>query len=131
MKTRTSSLLILIAALSTAGLSFASSPNPAKGYRVSTVLQDGIPIVEQGTPSFTVRRLLGIPVRKLNNDTWIYYQYNASPEQMPDDSCHTLIITFADDRVTEIKLVNDHAVQVIAKQSDAKKASSLVAAIKK
>jgi len=131
MKTRTSSLLILIAALSTAGLSIASSPIPAKGYRVATVQQDGIPIVELGTPSFTVRRLLGIPVRKLNNDTWIYDRYAASPEQMPNDSCHTLIITFADDRVTEIKLVNDHAVQVIAKQSDTKKPSSLVAAIKK
>ena len=117
MNTRTSTLFVVLTTLtaSVALPSFAASPElPARGYRVRSIEHYNTPIVERETTESTVRRLLGEPTRKLDGVTWVYPRFRAIPEQRANDDCTTLIITFSEGRVADMKLVNERAEKVIA-----------------
>ena len=131
MKTRTSILTILVAAVSTAlalPLSAAPKTDCALVHQVTYVNRLGNSVVTQGTTKFEVITSLGSPQLRLNADTWVYPGFRGVATESQDDNCNTLLITFTDGRVSDLKLANDRAVAVIAKQTEPKKNSNLVAA---
>lgn len=111
---------LLFAAISLSGAVFLTPASAAPattspyGFRVSTVQQSGIPIVERGTTAFTVRNRLGEPQRKLDGNNWVYYRFHPVPSQGARDNCCTLIITFADGQVSKMRLVNPAGASAIA-----------------
>ena len=123
MKTRTSSLLLLAAALAAFASISASAAVPetaARGYRVSNIERHNQPIVEHGTAEMTVRRLLGEPYRKLSPEVWAYGRFAASDWKIETGDCTTLLVIFTNGKVTELKLVNDGAEKIYAAQLRAK-----------
>ena len=133
MKTRASILTILVAAASTAlalPLSAAPKTDSALAHPVTFVNRLGNSVITQGTTKFEVLQSLGSPHHRLNDNTWVYPGFRGDSTQRQEDDCNTLLITFTDDRVSDLKLANNRAVTVIAKQIESKKSSSLVATAK-
>lgn len=129
MKSLAPSLVALGVILIAASLSAAPEAR-ARAHRVTAIEQPGLPMIEVGTREFTVRRLLGEPVRKLGPDAWVYAGYRALPEQAPDDPCRTLLITFVAGKVADLKLVNGSAEKAIAAQLQSKPAAKALLAAK-
>ena len=86
---------------------------PAVAYPVTSVDHQGN-LVTRGTTALNVRRMLGLPARTLSDDTWVYYGYEADFEPANVEGCDTLVLTFAEGRVTDIKLVNQRTVRLLA-----------------
>jgi hypothetical protein len=116
MNTRLPSLLVLAAALSTSALSAHSKDTPAIAYAVSDVSSyyGGYEKVSLGSAKETVRCALGAPRQELSPDVWVYHNYHADPALPIEPGCDTVVITFARGKVSDIKLVNDHATKLIA-----------------
>lgn len=51
---------------------------------------------------------------ELSPDVWSFSDYHANLDLANDQNCKTLIITFADDKVVDLQLVNKPAVTAIA-----------------
>jgi len=116
MKTLILPSIVLAAALGgflASPLSASSEKPISKAYAVQTVTRDGAAIVTVGTTEFTVNRLLGRPDRKLTRDVWAYFRFVGSRDEAQQDGCSTLLITIANGRVADMKLVNNHAMDVI------------------
>lgn len=127
MKTRITSVLILAAALSTSALiplSAASKNNLPIGYSVSTInlASSGDEQIACGATQWTVLRLMGSPFRELSPDVWVYHRYHANLDLANEQGCTTLVITFAQGKVADLKLVNNPAVGLIAANSKPKPA---------
>jgi len=126
MKTRILSAIAFVAALGgfLAGPLSAASDKPAsKAYQVQTVTRDGATVVKVGTAVSTVDRWLGMPDRKITNDVWAYFHFASSREEAKVEGCSTLLLTITDNKVADIKLVNDCALKVIVAQLDVDPAS--------
>ena len=71
--------------------------------------------VTRGDTLMTVRRVLGAPLQQLSPHVWTYTGFHASlPEGAEAYGCDTLVVTFSEDRVVDLKMVNLKATQVIA-----------------
>ena len=57
---------------------------------------------------------MGSPLRKISPDVWVYNHCRADLALPNDLQCDNLVVTFAQDRIVDLKLVNVRAVQVIA-----------------
>jgi len=116
MKTRIPSLLVLVAALSASALSAASKDTPAIAYSVSDVTSasSGFEKISLGATQATVERILGSHRHELSPDVWVYHNYHADLALANDQGCDTVVITFAQGKVTDLKLVNHPAAMVLA-----------------
>jgi hypothetical protein len=118
MKTRKLSFLLLLAtALSATVLSKASKNEPATAYpTLSITLHSsyGDDHVTLGDSREKVRLLMDCPSRELTRDVWLYHGFFANSKQANEQGCRSIIITFADDKVVDLKLVNKSAAVAIA-----------------
>lgn len=110
-------MLLLAAALSVAALTpLTAAPAPSgvvpTAYSVSRVDVNSSESITRGATAWTVLRLLGTPRQKLSSDTWIYTGFHADFEPANDQQCDKLILTVVRGEVTDIKLVNNHAVEL-------------------
>ncbi len=127
MKTRILSSLALVAALggfSAGPLSAAPEKSASKAYQVQAVTRDGATVVKVGTAVSAVDRWLGMPDRKITNDVWAYFHFSGALAEAKEAGCSTLLLTIANGRVADIKLVNDRALSVIVAQLDMDPANS-------
>lgn len=132
MKTRITSVLIFAAALSTSAfspLSAASKNDSLIGFPVSTVTvaSSGYEKIARGANRGTVSRVMGSPYRELSPDVWVYHGYHADLDLANEQGCGTLIITFAQGKVADLKLVNQSAADRIAANSSSNKPAQLYA----
>jgi hypothetical protein len=131
MKTRVPSVLLLAAALSMSALVPLSAAPAPQGvvpmiYTVRSVNHNGH-LIARGTTALTVLRWLGTPRQTLSSDTWIYHGYKADFAPANDQQCGTLMVTVVRGEVTDIKLVNDHAAELIAAHVKVKAAGMIAA----
>ena len=121
MKTRILSAIVFVAALGgfLAGpLSAAPQKSASKAYSVQAVARDGATVVKVGSADSTVCRWLGEPDRRLPGDVWAYFHFAGSREEAKEEGCSILLLTIANGKVADIKLVNDRALTVIVAQMD-------------
>jgi hypothetical protein len=130
MKTHISILVFATLLAAASSLAAASKSPSAFVHSVRSVEHRDYTIV-RGDASSLVLEALGAPARKLDGNVWIYPGFNAGAAQSKDDDCSTLMVTFTNGRVSDLKLVNDRAVAVIARRIEAGKAAGLVAATAK
>ena len=114
MKTRLPSVVIFAAALSVSAfvpLSAAQAPQGVVPIACSVRSVDHLGhLVTRGTTTLTVLQWLGVPHRKLSDDTWIYYGYHADSKTANDQQCDTLVLTIVRGEVVDINVFNDNAV---------------------
>jgi len=127
MKTRSISLLILAAALSASALvpvSAASRNDLPIGYSVSRInlASCGNELIARGDTQTRVLRLMGSRFREVSPDVWLYHGYQADLDLANEQGCDTMVITFAQGKVADLKLVNMPAVSIVAANSKAKPA---------
>ncbi len=131
MKTRLASALVLVAALSVLASAPVSAASPATAYRVSSVEKYGVPSIVPGDSIDKVRCYLGRPDDKLGDKTWVYHDFNPSHDRAKQDACSTVLITFSQGRISEIRGVNAAALAIIHAQFVTKpNAPTLVATAK-
>ena len=133
MNTRIPSVLILAAALSATALSplfAAPKETPAIGYWASRVtettwddllLRTETRTVFPGSSRSIVLAALGQPMSKLAPDVWVYDGFQPDLNQAVQQGCTILVVTFANDRVENMKFVNRPAIDIVA--ADLKKKS--------
>ena len=109
--------------------SAATNALPAAAHPVGRVEHSNGSVVTRGTTVPEVLQALGYPSRKLGKTVWIYHRYDGGIAQAPHCDCSNLVITFTNDRVSDLKLANSRAVVVFAKQMDTKKSTNLFAGI--
>jgi predicted secreted hydrolase len=130
MNTRTAFVLILAAALSASALSAASNSFSAIAYSVNTVTSasGGYEKVSLGATSGAVARVLGSPALEISPDTWVYHNYHADLDLANDQGCDTMVISFAQGKVVNMKLVNHTAALFIAANVKVRSAGIIAAA---
>lgn len=120
MKIRLASLLVLLAALSASAFAAPSSATlaapAAYAFTVEIVRQGQHAEIVRGTSQMTVCRLMGPAQRELSPNVWAFAGYHPHVKAGEDRGCDTLLITFTDGRVSELKIVNARAAQIIAAQ---------------
>jgi hypothetical protein len=121
------------AALALVPASAKPSAKPAYVHPVGEVERFGHTIVARGFSVSQVERSLGGPMRKLNDDVWVYTSFRGeSGDSAPrlDDDCSTLLITFTAGRVSNLELVNDRAEKIIAARLRARTSDNVQVAAK-
>lgn len=117
MKTVLAVFVVCAAALTPAFVpSAVASHTPATAYRVSAVNIDaGRAItIHVGSTRREVLQWMGRPARQPSADVWIHHGYQAPFDEANRRGCRSIVITFVDDRVADLKLVNSRAVAIIA-----------------
>lgn len=116
MKTRLVAVLSLVAAFAVSATASPRSPveHDPFGFNVSEIIQPNDQSITRGTPRMTVRRLMGPAYEALSPDVWLYHGYHPNIAPGHERGCDTLVISFADDQVTDLKIVNARATAVIA-----------------
>ena len=120
MKTRINSVLILAATLSVSALtslSAASNNDFPVAYPVNTLTASaqGGEQISRGTPRGDVSWAMRFKSRQeLSPDIWVYSGYHADLDLANQQDCGTLVITFANNKVADMQLVNKSAITVIA-----------------
>lgn len=129
MKTRFATLLSLLLVLATAAHAApAKSPQSPYGFNVDAVRLPYQAELTDGATQLTVLMRLGTPQRKLSPDVWVYPGfYPAVPEGQSDRGCDTLVVTFTDGRVTDLKIMNHSATVVVAANLKKMSETTLVA----
>ena len=126
MKTRLLSPASLIAVL-IACLSLPVTAAPGQiaptAFSVRAVTQDHERIIERGNTAVRVLQRLGSPQRKLDDDTWVYFNFRGSDARTAERGCTSLVVTLARNRVSSIKLVNDRALAILAANLEQKGAA--------
>ena len=132
MNIRSSSVLVLLAAFSAlalAPLSAAPISPSAIAYPVSslTAIKGGEDIV-RGTYRYDfIRAQRGKAHRELAANVWVYTGYRSDSESANQQGCSILVVTFAQDKVVDMKLVNSAGAAVIATQPTINSNTTLVA----
>ncbi len=140
MKARHVSILVLAAALSAPALLpvSAAPQDTAVGYWASRITatrwnslleRSESQTLFEGTSRAAVVTALGQPARVLSADVWVYD--NCRPDQAVarERGCNVLVVTFADDKVAEMRFVNHPAVEMIAANSKVNR-TDLIASIR-
>jgi hypothetical protein len=133
MKTRPSSLSVLLAVLSAAFVSqlaaAPSSPNPVMVYALGAVKCDDAKVIKPGDSASKVARCLGLPDQYLaGSDTWVYRHMQCQRELENAEACTIVVITFSQDRVSDMVRVNEPAVQELMAKLATPAAASLIVA---
>ncbi|MBI5692197.1 MAG: hypothetical protein HZC55_19110 [Verrucomicrobia bacterium] len=129
MKSLFSLGLILAAALAASRnpVGAAVATGSALSHPVGAVERSSSVTIVRGTPLVDVSRALGEPAVKLDNDVWVYRGFHGGAEQSRHDNCDTLMVTFVDGRVSDLRLVNNRALVILAQRMDPKKNPDLLA----
>ena len=120
MKARPSSVLLLAAALSASAFAplFASSKNDSpRAYPIGvlTAASNGDMKVVRGASMGDVSYALRYKVRQeLSPNVWAYSGFHANLDLANDQECGTVVITFVNGQVSDMRLVNKPAVAAIA-----------------
>ena len=113
-------LLTIIALLAFGPARGAESTTQPSSHPVTRVeLRSSITIM-RGVPKWDVLTSLGRPSRQLGDSVWLYRNFDAGGDHPRKDDCRTLMLTFADKRVSDIQLINDGAERVFAAKAEAK-----------
>lgn len=118
MKTRIPAVLIVAAALGAFAwrpLSAGSADQSPFAFRVSTVTGWEDHTIERGATRAEVRIAMGEPSQRLSDDVWLYYRYHS--EDLPEaqqQGCNAVLVTFAKDKVVDLKFVNPRAATIVA-----------------
>jgi outer membrane protein assembly factor BamE (lipoprotein component of BamABCDE complex) len=123
MNARIASLLVLAAALSASALSAASKDTLAIAYSVNAVTSasSGHEKISLGATQGTVLRVLGAPSLEMSPTAWAYYNYHADLALANEQGCDTVVITFAQGKVADLKLVNHLAAVFLAANGKVKR----------
>ena len=120
MNARTVSALVLAVGLSIAASAplFAAAPNEIPtSFTVGTLTasSNGDMKIQRGTDRGDVSFAMKYKTRQeLSHDVWAYSGCHPDLTLANDRDCKTVVITFVDDRVANLQLVNKPAVAVIA-----------------
>jgi hypothetical protein len=120
MNARTVSALVLVAGLSLAASAplFAASPNEVPTsftVRTLTASSNGDMKIQRGTDRGDVSFAMKYKTRQeLSHDVWAYSGCHTDLAMANDRDCNTVVITFVNDYVANLQLVNKSAVAVIA-----------------
>jgi hypothetical protein len=120
MKARPTSVLILAAALSASAFAplFASSKNDSpRAYPIGvlTATSGGGVKIERGSSMGDVSFALRYRVRQeLSPNVWAYTGFHANLDLANDQECGTVVITFVNGQVSDMRLVNKPAAAAIA-----------------
>lgn len=120
MKTRINSVLFLAATLSVSALvslSAASNNSFPVAYPVYnlTASAQGGEQISRGTSRGDVAWAMRFKSRQeLSPDIWVYSGYHADLDLANQQDCGTLVITFANNKVADMQLVNKPATVIIA-----------------
>ncbi len=118
MNTRQLTLAALVAVIASlaATSAFAAPKTPSpKAYPVDKVFGHyGQLVATVGIGESTVRYHLGSPDGKVAPNVWIYSDFKGNLESAREDCCEYLVVTFQDERVADIKLVNCCAFRALA-----------------
>ena len=113
MKTHIALIILLASALSASVLS--ASPRNESPIAYSTVnVYVGGDQIKRGVPRERVRALLGNPSQELSHDVWLYHSFKTDLRQANEQGCRSMIITFANHEVVDLKIVNAPAATIIA-----------------
>jgi hypothetical protein len=115
MNARSIAVLALGVILSGAVSAAPSKPTTAIGYSASKIQIQKWDVMLQRIQASTivpgetrdnVQRWLGRPERKLSPTEWVYDNCQPNDSQARRDGCWLLVVTFTEDRVSELKFVN-------------------------
>jgi len=123
MNTRSSVLVAIASTLLASALTAAQPTAPAVGYPASQITVGVRDLftssiqthtITAGTARKTVVSLLGKPRQALTPDVFVYD--NCEPDQSVARvrGCRTLVVTFSQDKVADLKFVNSAAATIIA-----------------
>lgn len=126
MKTVLFSTLLCAAVLglTSTSLSAASAEKPkAFSHSVGSVTPKNGSLVTRGQTPEQVIQAIGNPARKLSPDVWVFPGFDAGTEQSRTDDCGILVVSFVEERVADLSLINPAAETVLAArfQEQAKK----------
>ena len=95
------------------------------GVRIDQVARRQSAEIRPGLSEFTVVRYLGSAHRKLSRNVWLYHNFFADSAEAGARGCNELVLTFADGKLTDLKIVNAAAVKLSAadlrRQHDARR----------
>jgi hypothetical protein len=131
MKTRASLFLAVITAVAVSQTVAASDTKPAHTHPVNAVERSSSETIVRGSPLIGVYQALGAPAEKLGEENWIYRGFHAGVAQSRHDDCDTLVVSFVNGQVSDLQLVNDRTVVVLAQRIEAKKNTGLFAVASK
>jgi hypothetical protein len=107
MKTRAHFLLAVSLVASLASFARASDSAPVVAYSATQtgpgLLSESI---RRGTSRNEVLAKVGSPGSRLSTDVWVYWNYRCNDATANRLGYDALILTFANDRVTDMKIVN-------------------------
>lgn len=133
MNTRIRLLILMFATVGCPGASSlqgATLPR-AVAYPVSKIVEGETPLVTVGVAQTEVRHQLGRPDRRIWPNTWIYDGFTADLARARADGCNTLVVTFEEGRVADLKLINPRGTRVLlasTRQGDHERKQVFVAA---
>ncbi|MBK8475819.1 MAG: hypothetical protein IPL39_05765 [Opitutaceae bacterium] len=119
MNTRIRFLILMLAAvggIAATSLQGATRPH-AVAYPVSKIVEGNTPLVTVGVTQNKVRHHLGQPDRQIWPNVWIYGGFTADLVRARADGCNTLVVTFEQDRVADLKLINPRGTRVLLASS--------------
>ena len=118
MKIQLSSLILIAATLAASAftpLSAAPITKPAIAYRVSNTYPQNNPPVTHGSSRAAVLASMGQPAWEITGDIWVYHRYHAIDLAQADrDGCDNILVTFIGNRVSDLKLANQSALELYA-----------------
>jgi hypothetical protein len=122
MKTKITTLALMLAALGGFAVNTTAAAAPEKGearvHRVNRVELRGSPTIQVGSSLFLVRDAIGSADEKLTRDLWLYYNFQPIRRGIGRDECSRLIIHFVNNRVASMHLANARARAVMAARID-------------
>lgn len=111
MKIRPTLLLaVALCAMSSPVASFAAASSAAEFRPFVLALRPG------STPAET-RQALGAPHATLGPDLWIYWNFGDPNPNAANPAYDTLVVAFADDRVTAVKTTDGRVVRQLLEQA--------------
>lgn len=84
------------------------------GVRIDQIARSQSAEIRPGLAQSAVARYLGSAHRKLSRNVWLYHNFFADSEEANARGCSKLLLTFADGKLVELKIVNVAAVKLIA-----------------
>jgi hypothetical protein len=128
MKTRSATLALLLTALALTSACVGPQTNAPLSHAVGGIARPGDTDLARGASKSEVRLALGAPSHQLSADVWAYYGFNGGRQHTENDGCSTLLLTFTNDTLTDLQLINDRAQIVYAQRIRAKENAQMLAA---
>jgi len=114
MNARFITVLFLAAALGTPAFTATANSTTPMGFRVKEVTSPYHAPIARGATEWMVRETLGVPTKCITPAVWLYYGFHANQELPNDPGCKILMISYANGRVADLKLINPTGAEVIA-----------------